>query len=77
MTDTVLNKAVHQFPKEIYALSGQKTYERLKSRRAHLATAASDYYKFLSKYVNILGSNETEYFTVSNEKDGKIRVHVM
>jgi hypothetical protein len=77
MTDTVLKKAVHQFPKEIYAVSGQKTYEKLVSRRAHLATAASDYYKFLSKYVNILGSNETEYFTVSKEKDGKIRVSVM
>jgi hypothetical protein len=76
MTDTVLNKAVHQFPKEIYAINGPKIYEKLKSRRGHLAKAAEDYYKFLSKRVNVLGSNETEYFNVTKEKDGKIRVHV-
>jgi hypothetical protein len=76
MTDTALNRAVHQFPKEIYAINGQKIYEKLKSRRGHLAQAADDYYTFLSKYVNVLGSNENEYFTVTKEKDGKIKVHV-
>ena len=77
MNDTALSTAVRQFPKEIYAINGQKTLEKLKSRRARLAEAAADYYLFLSKYVNILGSNETEYFTVSQEEDGRIRVHVM
>lgn len=77
MPDSVLDKAVKQLPAEIYAISGNKIYEKLKSRRGHLAKAADDYYKFLSRYVNILGSNETEYFTVTKEKDGKIRVHVI
>ena len=77
MTDTVISTAIHQFPKEIYAINGQKMIDKMKSRRGHLEQAADDYYTFLSKYVNILGSNETEYFTVSKEPDGKIRVHVM
>lgn len=77
MTDTVISKAVNQFPKEIYAVSGQKTLDKLKSRRGRLAAAADDYYKFLARYVNVLGSNETEYFTVTKEKDGMIRVHVI
>lgn len=77
MSDTAITKAVQQFPKEVYAINGAEIISKLKSRRGHLATAADDYYRFLSKYVNVLGSNETEYFTVTREKDGKIKVHVM
>jgi hypothetical protein len=76
MTDTAIKKAVKQLPPEIYAINGQQVIDKLISRRNDLHDQTMKYYHFLSKTVNVLGSNKTENFKVFNE--GKnIHVQVM
>lgn len=65
ITDDVIAAAVKKMPSEIYALNGQKIIDKLKTRRDILTKAALKYYDFLSKEVNIVGSNQKEFFKVS------------
>lgn len=65
ITDDVITKAVKKLPPEIFALNGQTIIDKLKSRRDILTKEALKYYNFLSKEVNITGSNQKEYFKVS------------
>ena len=69
LTDSVIRKAVRDLPPEIYAISGEKIYKKLISRRELLRNAALRYYRFISRKVNIIGSNQEEYFRVSNHND--------
>jgi len=76
INDSVITHAVKQLPAAVFAINGEQMIARLKNRRKLLPAAAMDYYKFLSEVVTVLGSNETEYFTVTNENN-KIRVKVL
>lgn len=69
ISDSVIRNAVKQLPPEIYPLSGEKIIQKLISRRNLLPEAAMKYYKFISKKVNIIGSNQKEYFKVSSVGD--------
>lgn len=66
LTDSVIRHAVRQLPPEIYPISGEKIISKLISRRNVLKDAAMKYYRFISKQVNIVGSNQKEYFKVSS-----------
>ena len=67
LSDVVIDKAVHNLPPEIFKLSGDKIINKLKSRRDDLANnAAMKYYAFLSRRVDIVGSNKNEYFKVES-----------
>ncbi|MEO6637146.1 MAG: BamA/TamA family outer membrane protein [Ginsengibacter sp.] len=68
-TDSVINEAVKQLPPQIYELDKKTIPAKLKSRRNLLSTAGLKYYRFLSKEVNILGSNVNEYFKLFNAGD--------
>lgn len=68
-TDGVIYDAVKQLPAEIYKMDSAKITSKLISRRNLLAKNAIRYYKFLSKEVNIVGSNEDEFFKVFNNGD--------
>jgi predicted MPP superfamily phosphohydrolase len=70
LPDSVLRNAVKQLPPEIYALDGETFTRKLISRRNLLQEEALKYYKFLSKKVNVVGSNQREYFKVSNYGEG-------
>jgi Calcineurin-like phosphoesterase len=67
--DSVIDQAVAQLPPEIYHLSEKKMSAKLKSRRDLLSKAGMKYYRFLSKEVNVVGSNKNEYFKVFNTND--------
>ncbi len=75
MTDEVIHKAVMKLPPEIYEIRGNWIEERLKSRRNLLMREGMNYYKFLSKDVNISGSNQKEYFKVS-QANNHVQVRV-
>lgn len=76
LTDTVISSAIRKLPPEIYPLSGPTIIEKLKSRRAALSKAALTYYKFISREVNVIGSNQKEYFKVSKHEYGiQVRVY--
>jgi hypothetical protein len=68
-TDSVIEQAVAQLPPEIYSLDKKKIAPKLKSRRDLLSKAGLRYYRFLSKEVNVVGSNKSEYFKVFNKND--------
>ena len=70
LPDTVINAAVRKLPKEIYAIDGEAISRRLKNRRDQLLTKGMKYYKFLSDYVNVIGTNEREYFHISSVDSG-------
>ena len=70
INDTVIDRAVKQFPKEIYLLDSAVITKKLKDRRDKLTKDGIKYYRFLSKEVNVVGSNKDEYFKVSNAPKG-------
>ncbi|MDQ6763039.1 MAG: metallophosphoesterase, partial [Bacteroidota bacterium] len=75
-TDSVIADAVKQLPPKIYALDKKSIPAKLKSRRDLLSTAGLKYYRFLSKEVNVLGSNVDEYFKLFNAgKDLEVKVY--
>ncbi|HEY2727421.1 MAG TPA: BamA/TamA family outer membrane protein, partial [Parafilimonas sp.] len=68
-TDSVLAVAVKKLPPEIYIIDSANILDKLKSRRDELPVKGLHYYNYLSKYVNVLGSNDREYFKVFEQND--------
>jgi hypothetical protein len=75
LTDDVIRKAIKGLPKEIYPMDSAVLTQKLISRRNLLSQAGIQYYRFLSRYVNVIGSNKKEYFKVS-QKDNGLEVKV-
>lgn len=74
ISDEDIEKAVAQFPKEVYELSGKTIETKLKNRVKHLHEAAEVYYGLLAKEVDVVGSKEEEYFVVDYQSDGSVKV---
>ena len=75
MTDEVIKDASSKYPPEIKKLDSAFTTDKLISRRNSLSKNALKYYKFLAKTVTITGSNEPEYFHISDDS-GRVRLSV-
>jgi len=77
LPDDLIDNEVKKMPREIYAVSGATISEKLKNRRNLLASKeAMEYYKFLSKKVNVVGSNKNEYFKIESVgKDLQVKVY--
>jgi predicted phosphodiesterase len=76
LTDNIIDTAVKNLPPEIYAIDGKELSDKLKSRRDYLPKEAMKYYKFLSKQVNVVGSNKNEFFKVASAgKNLQVRVY--
>ena len=56
-------------PPEIYTIGGATIVKKLKRRRDLLTKKGMVYYQFLSREVNVVGSNKNEYFKISNAGD--------
>lgn len=76
LTDEVIDAACVLFPKEIYSLSGKETAAKLKRRRDDLQQYAREYYHFVSKEINITGTNAKEIFEVIRLNNDSTRVTV-
>ena len=76
MTDTVIEDALHRQPPELLKYSNSKIIQKLKERRKYFADEMEDYYKFISKIVNVTGSNKIELFDVARNEDGSVTVKV-
>lgn len=66
LTDKVIEESVNQLPPEIFPLSGAGIITNLKSRRDKLVEFATDYYSFLAKEVEVVGTHDNEFFRVSS-----------
>ena len=76
VTDTVIHNAIQTLPKNIYGLSGVEIENKLRSRRDILHNYAEEYYRFLSKSVDVTGTNERELFDVKRQENGDTQVAV-
>ncbi|MFQ5798154.1 MAG: BamA/TamA family outer membrane protein [Bacteroidota bacterium] len=74
LTDTLLENAVRLLPPEMYAKEGEAMEKTLKSRRSKLREASEDYYKLISKYVDVRGSNKQEYAEIKRLDDHRLEV---
>jgi hypothetical protein len=75
LTDAVIEAAVKQLPPEIFPISGNKIIATLKARRSHLNEWATEYYKFIAKEVDVVGSNRKEFFEI-NRRDKETAVSI-
>jgi hypothetical protein len=69
LSDSVIRYSIKKLPPEVFPFSGETIIKKLISRRDVLDEAAMKYYKFISRQVNVIGSNMKEYFKVSSFKD--------
>ncbi|OEK07478.1 metallophosphoesterase [Roseivirga misakiensis] len=76
LTDKIIEDAIRIWPDEIYDLRGEETIRKLKTRRDQLAKSAEDYFRFISKGVDVLGSDKREQFEVERIDDENTRVLV-
>lgn len=76
ITDSLIRTAVRLMPDTIYALSGDWIIRTLINRRAILRKEALKYYRFLSRYVDIPGTNKHEAFDIQYKGDGKVEVTI-
>ncbi|MBO3699970.1 BamA/TamA family outer membrane protein [Roseivirga sp. E12] len=74
LTDEVIESAIGSWPKEIFDLRGEEIIRKLKNRRDKFPEWAADYYKFISKGVDVRGSDKREYFLVERLDDENTKV---
>ncbi|HLF44858.1 MAG TPA: BamA/TamA family outer membrane protein, partial [Chitinophagaceae bacterium] len=70
LNDSVITAAIKKLPPEIYSISGPVLTKKLLSRRDLLKKEAMTYYRFISKNVNVIGSNQKEYFKLTSIPEG-------
>ncbi|HYC40952.1 MAG TPA: BamA/TamA family outer membrane protein [Chitinophagaceae bacterium] len=70
LTDDVIRAAVRDLPAEVHAISGETIAQKLISRRNILEEKGMEYYRFLARKVDVVGSNEKEYFRVTSSPEG-------
>jgi hypothetical protein len=75
ISDSVIHASILRMPAPIVKLDGDVIEEKLRSRRDELGRKGISYYRFLSRKVNVLGSNRRERFEVS-ENDSGLQVQV-
>jgi surface antigen Omp85-like protein/calcineurin-like phosphoesterase family protein len=76
VTDSVIHDAIMKMPPNIYDSTGIVIEEKLKSRRNNLDIYAKQYYNFLSKTVDVVGTNERELFEITRHENGETDVKV-
>ncbi len=76
LTDDVIENSIKKFPPEIYAISGPLIIKDLKSRRDLLQKYALQYYRFLSKEVELTGTVGSDYFSIKRMSDTSTQVNI-
>ena len=76
MTDVAIESAISVWPDSVKKLKGAETIDKLKVRREKIGEWSLDYYDFLSKQVNVVGSNKREYFEVERKNNSETIVKV-
>ncbi len=76
LTDEVIDEAIQRLPAPILIYRNEEYRKAFIDRRAQLKKWALDHYKFLSKYVDVVGTNKDEYFKGIRNPDGTLHVEV-
>jgi hypothetical protein len=76
LTDDLIDKALHRMPDTIYQLSGKEILHNMISRRNLLMKQALEYYRFISRVVELPATDKHDYFAISNNDDGSLTLKV-
>ncbi|MEZ5007682.1 MAG: ShlB/FhaC/HecB family hemolysin secretion/activation protein [Chitinophagales bacterium] len=76
LTDSVIEKAFEAWPDEVYEKGGDEIVAKLKSRRDDLLIIATKMHQWLSKRVNVLGTENEDRFEIKRLKNGDTKVTV-
>jgi hypothetical protein len=76
VTDSVLELAISKLPQSSYNIRHDKLLSILKSRRADLLRAISDYYYFLNKSAFIQTSDKNEFIEIKDISTNKMKVSI-
>ncbi|HEY6901067.1 MAG TPA: hypothetical protein VI233_10505, partial [Puia sp.] len=76
MTDSLIESSLHRQPAEIQSYSMNSIIAKLKERRKYYVGDMMTYYRFLSRQVEIFGSDKNELFDVERKGDDSVTVTV-
>lgn len=76
ITDSIIDYSIKLWPDTIYKLDGEAVTAKLKSRRDQLPEYAVEYYNFLAKEVEVLGSEKNEIFEITRLNNDSTLVKV-
>ena len=76
MTDEVIANALSKWPDQIQNLTAERVTTGLKARRADMDRFAREQYLFLSKEVEVTGSDKHEYFEIERLSEVETKVTV-
>lgn len=76
MTDSVIDAAVRRLPAQHYDAIGPYLVRALEQRRDHLDVVAREYYRLISRWAEILATDEDELLEVDHLPDGAARVRL-
>jgi hypothetical protein len=76
ITDEVIEESMNGLPKEVRHLNDKELIEKLISRRDHLQEIAKRLYDFISKEVDVTGSDNDDRFFVNRHANGTVTVEV-
>ena len=76
LTDEAIDEAIRKWPDDVYEKTGKRVISRLKSRRDNLQQYAIELYEFLSREVEITGSDKDESIDVERLNNGDTKVTV-
>ena len=77
MTDELIESAFkNEWPSSLYELDGKKLSEITKKRRDNLPQIAKDYYGHISRKVDVVGTQEKDYFLIEQQENGNVHVRV-
>lgn len=76
LTDEVIEEAISNWPKAIQDLTAERVRTGLKARREDWDRYAREHYLFLSKEVEVIGSDKHEYFLVERTSENETKVTV-
>ena len=76
ISSQTIEAAINNMPPEIVELNGKELREKLNSRKAALKTFAKEYYALLAREVEVTGTGQHDYFEVTRQENGSVRVEV-
>ncbi|WP_339878019.1 BamA/TamA family outer membrane protein [uncultured Algoriphagus sp.] len=76
MTEEAILNAFRDWPDSVAAKDAPVIQAKLRQRKTWLKEEMQKHYAFLSKDVNVAGSNKNEEFEVNYHKDGRVEVEV-
>lgn len=74
MTDEVLEEALSRLPAEQYALRHDELLRNLKGRRSEIVAAMQRFRKFISRKMDIAGSDKNELLSIKEDASGNLEV---